>query len=303
MTAPTTAPSTATVERALRDAWGLAEFTVQPHDGGMNSRTWFVSAQPDRWVAKAVPVATQPFFAAGLAVAARVEAAGIPAGAPLVARDGRLAVLVDDHALVLLAFVDGRPLTGSDQMELRLIGRTLARVHRALAGFEVVDTERFHWLDPAAGHLDVAPWVRPAVIDALAAYEAIAPESLTWGLLHSDPAPEAFRLDAAGTCGVIDWDRALIGPLLYDLASAALYVGGPDRGEPLVAAYVANGGLDRSEVDHGLLPLLRLRWAVQADYFARRIATGDLTGIGSPAENDKGLEDARRAFLAEDAAG
>ena len=40
--------------------------------------------------------------------------------------------------------------------------------------------------------------------------------------------------------------------------------------------------------------MLRLRWAVQADYFARRVATDDLTGIDGPAENEKGLEDARR---------
>jgi hypothetical protein len=43
-----------------------------------------------------------------------------------------------------------------------------------------------------------------------------------------------------------------------------------------------------------LLTMLRFRWAVQADYFARRLATGDLTGITSSADNEKGLEDARQ---------
>jgi hypothetical protein len=43
--------------------------------------------------------------------------------------------------------------------------------------------------------------------------------------------------------------------------------------------------------------MLRFRWAVQADYFARRIADNDLTGISGPEENEKGLEDARRALL------
>jgi len=41
----------------------------------------------------------------------------------------------------------------------------------------------------------------------------------------------------------------------------------------------------------------RFRWAVQADYFARRIASNDLTGISGPRDNENGLEDARR-FLA-----
>ena len=38
---------------------------------------------------------------------------------------------------------------------------------------------------------------------------------MTWGLLHADPAPEAFRLDPdTGRCGVIDWSYALCGPLI-----------------------------------------------------------------------------------------
>lgn len=43
--------------------------------------------------------------------------------------------------------------------------------------------------------------------------------------------------------------------------------------------------------------MLRFRWAVQADYFARRVSANDLTGISGPEENEKGLEDARRALL------
>jgi hypothetical protein len=36
------------------------------------------------------------------------------------------------------------------------------------------------------------------------------------------------RHDAAtGHCGIIDWSSAEHGPLLYDLASAVMYLGGP----------------------------------------------------------------------------
>ncbi len=41
-------------------------------------------------------------------------------------------------------------------------------------------------------------------------------------------------------------------------------------------------------------------WAVEADYFAWRVISNDLTGITGPEENEKGLEDAR-LFLAADA--
>jgi homoserine kinase type II len=63
-----------------------------------------------------------------------------------------------------------------------------------------------------------------------------------------------------------------------------------------LAAYVATGRLGAEEVDRALVPMQQFRWAVQADYFARRIAEGDLTGIDGPPDNEKGLEDARRGL-------
>jgi hypothetical protein len=88
------------------------------------------------------------------------------------------------------------------------------------------------------------------------------------------------------------------GPLLYDLASAAMYLGGLEAAGDMIEAYLASGALSRPEADDGLRPMLRFRWAVQADYFAFRITQNDLTGIAGPADNEKGLEDARRALLA-----
>ncbi len=287
---------TAAVERCLADAWGLVGATVEVHDGGMNSQTWFVTEGTQRWVAKAVATADQPRFASGLVVAERVAAAGIPTGAAMPTRDGRSVVSIDGRTLALLAFVEGDALTGQDEGQQRCIGRTLARAHRAVAELVVPDAEPFHWLVATAPHLHAPSWLRPAIEDALAAYDDLDPGSLTWGLLHSDPAPEAFRLAADGTCGLIDWDRALHGPLLYDLASAVMYVGGPDRAGPLVDAYLDGGTLDRAEVERGLVPMLGLRWAVQSDYFSRRIARDDLTGIDDRAGNEKGLADARRGL-------
>jgi len=43
-------------------------------------------------------------------------------------------------------------------------------------------------------------------------------------------------------------------------------------------------------------PMPRFRFAVQADYFARRIATRDLTGTAGDEDNEIGLEHARRAL-------
>jgi homoserine kinase type II len=247
----------------LEQYWGVEAAQVSVHNGGMGSATWFVGNRGDRWVAKLVAPAAGSQFTGGLALAQALEDAGVPAGA-----------------------------------ERELIGTTLAGVHTVLAGRDVSGAQRFHWVDPAAEHLALRPWLRPAISAAVDGLEAAGLESMTWGPLHADPAPGAFRFDpVAKRCGVIDWSYFLHGPLLYDLASAVMYVGGPERAAELIGAYLLHGPLDRAETAHGLAAMLRFRWAVQADYFARRIAENDLTGISGPWENEKGLEDARRSLL------
>jgi Ser/Thr protein kinase RdoA (MazF antagonist) len=277
--------------------WGLAGARVTVHNGGMGSQTWFVDLGDRRWVAKAVAPGDGDQFAGGMTIAQRLERAGIPAGAPIPAADGKLVVNVDGDWLALLTWVPGHALTGRDAVEQDLIGATLARVHVALAGCHVELASRFHWVDPDAGYLSLRPWLRPAITAALDALDAAQPDSMRQGLLHADPAPDAFRLDpSTGQCGVIDWSYAVYGPLLYDLASAVMYAGGPGHAKELLRAYLRGGVLGPSEVERGLAPMLRFRWAVQANYFAWRIAEHNLTGISGPEDNEKGLADARRSL-------
>jgi Ser/Thr protein kinase RdoA (MazF antagonist) len=248
----------------------------------MNSATWFVEQDGRRWVAKAVAPDDRDAFAGGLAVAEALDRRGVPSGRPQRTRAGEL--LLEEDCLALLAYVPGEPLTTNDK---RRIGATLGRVHTALDGLEIANADRFHWVDPDAEHLRIRTWLRPAVKDAVEAYDNLGP--LSWGLLHADPAPDAFR----GDNGIIDWASALYGPHLYDLASAAMYLGGPHP--DLIDAYLETSPLDNTD---GLEVMLRFRFAVQADYFARRIVRDDLTGLDGPAGNEKGLEDARRGLNA-----
>ena len=84
------------------------------------------------------------------------------------------------------------------------------------------------------------------------------------------------------------------GPVLYDVASAVMYAGG--RPDHVVPAYLGQRPELADEISAGLEAFLRVRWAVQAGYFAWRCANDVRTGIADPAENRKGLADARRAF-------
>jgi ribosomal protein S18 acetylase RimI-like enzyme len=176
---------------------------------------------------------------------------------------------------------------------MHLVGRTLARAHIAL-GTTPARTDIEPRLDPASPHLWIRPWIRPALAAARAAIEALGPDTLTWGPLHGDPAAEAFLADSeTGTVGLIDWGAYTVGPRVFDLASAVMYAGGIDNAQPLIDAYLAEEAMSAAEVERALGAMLGWRWASQAYYFSNRIAAGEMTGIIDPAENEKGLADAK----------
>jgi Ser/Thr protein kinase RdoA (MazF antagonist) len=278
----------------LRREWGLASVDVVAHHGGMNSATWWVEVDGvRRFVVKSVPNANRDNFRAGLAVAGIVEAGGIPAGGAVPARAGPVVSLPDGSPVALLRYVEGDELTVDDA---DAVGATLGRVHRILAAARVDGEHPLHRVDPDAPYIAVRDWIRPAVTAAL---RDIDTGGMTHGLLHTDPAPEAFRRDrATGAVGLIDWSVACRGPLMYDLASAVMYVGGPEHRGPLAEAYLATGALTAAEVDRALWPMLRYRAAVQAMYFAWRTYHDDLTGIAGAHENDQGLDDAKAMLAA-----
>lgn len=293
---------------AVGEHWGLRGARVAPLDGGMNSRTWVVATPrpdggSDRWAAKQVKPGLLGAFRRGLRAAALLEGSGVRAGAPLLTAGGADHVDLPGGPLALLRWVEGVEVDGDDADAPAVVGRVLGAAHRVLGGVDDGSAAGFPpWFDRASDHLDVEPWVRPAVTGALARYRALAAEGgLEVGLLHADPAPDAFLrpADDGDAWGLIDWSSAEHGPLLYDLASAVMYVGGlGPRGRELVGAYAATTGAAPAGPLPAVEVLLELRQAVQADYFARRLAADDLTGIDGPEGNLEGLHDARDFFTA-----
>lgn len=282
----------------LRAAWGLTDVVLTRQPGGMNSRTWRVDFPGGTWALKHVQRRLAPSFEAGLDTAQRLAGAGLLTGTPVRSVDGRCSVeatvLGVDGTAALLTWVPGEPLTGADETEQRLIGATLGRAHRVLLDAPPHGADVREFIDLRSEHLDREPWLRPALV---AACDAVAGPDLTTGRLHGDPAPEAFlRRPGSSTCGLIDWSSAVDGPLLYDVASAVMYLGGPAPAAAFLAAYAAVGVLSAEELSRHLDVWRTFRWAVQAAYFARRLAEADLTGLSSDAGNAKGLADARRGL-------
>jgi len=263
--------------RTLTTEW-LGEHAVRTPVEAMNSSTWIVEADGERFALKIAKATDEP----GLEAAAWLHDRGVRTGAPIrmVVRDGRL--------VALLRFVDGQPLTYNDEDR---VGATLGRVHSLLRDAPVpegMDRWPWPWLDSAVIE---EPALRSAAETAIARAEHLAP-SLSHGILHGDPAPEAF-LDADGDIGLIDWGAACHGPLLFDVASAWMYTRDCDE---LIDAYARTGPLDREELAH-TPDFLRFRLALQAWYFSTRLASNDLTGLESRADNEKGLADARAGLL------
>ena len=263
-------------EAATRE-WLGADATREPLLA-MNSSAWGVSSGAERYVLRI----SDPGEEAGLRAASLLEERGLRTGAPV-----RMAVR-GDRLVALLRFVDGRGL-GSSEADVDLIGETLGHAHTLLVGASVPDGLRrwpWVWFDPAVIE---EPGLRAAATEAAATAEALA-TTLTHGILQGDPAPEAFLVDGQDVA-LIDWGSAVHGPLLFDLASALMYTN-----ERVIEAYARTGPLEEGELVH-VPAFLAYRWVVQAWYFSDRIRRHDLTGLESEADNEKGLNDARRALL------
>ncbi|GAA0803325.1 phosphotransferase enzyme family protein [Spirilliplanes yamanashiensis] len=271
------------IRASLRRHWHLRPSAVVEMPAGWMSRAWAVRDDSGLYVVRLVDdVARQP-FEAGLAAAQHLHDAGFTIGEPVRTLGGSLTAAAPDGTLGLVRRVPGDLLDGRDPVDQRWWGERLAAAHAALTGFTHRGLQRWHWLHPDAAHLTVEPWLRPAVADAVAALTRLTvADQLTYGVLHGDPAPEAFVVDGrTGRTGIVDWGPCGTGPLVYDLAAAVAYAGGPGAAGDLIDAYVSAGPVGRDEVEAALPVLLRFRWAVQADWHARRLAIGAAPG-GAP---------------------
>jgi homoserine kinase type II len=279
----------------IRTFWGLSGADLKPLEGGINSDTWLVEHRGSTYVAKRVPSPSVADLVTGCEVAAALADAGFVTGRPVPTADGRL--LLVDHGLALLEFVPGRELVGETDEDQSLMGETLAGIHAAGDPSRGPSSAAFMagWLAPEATGVKNHAWLIRAIKSVREDTDSLA---LTWSMLHTDPAPEAFvHDDTTGITGLIDWAGSQRGPVLYDVASAVMYLGGTEQAAAFLGAYQSNAPFMAEEMQH-LGAFRRFRETVQGAYFARRLATDDLTGGIDGAENEKGLNDAQRRLAA-----
>src|SRR5205823_4886733 len=71
---------------------------------------------------------------------------------------------------------------------------------------------------------------------------------LTTGLLHADPGPSSFLVDASGQVAVIDWGAVTWGPLLYDVASPRICVEDDTAFHRFLGGYLRTAPLPEEEL-------------------------------------------------------
>jgi Ser/Thr protein kinase RdoA (MazF antagonist) len=262
------------IRAALRTQWHLPPGECVPLSAPPEVTTWLVTSGGERYVAKLVPEADREQLQVSLAVAEHLDRIGYAVGGPVWSVDGMLAVPVPAGALALLRYVPGRPLDGADPVDQLWWGDLLGAVHRGLAGFSHPRLVRLRPLDPDLPHLSLEPWLRPAVATATAALVRLTvTDQLSYGVVHGDPRPGSFRIDpGTGRTGLVGWDSVAIGLLVFDLANAVAYAGGPERATELLEGYRSAAPLPAGELEAALPVVLRCRWARQAERCARLIA-------------------------------
>ena len=278
-------PDADLLRSTLREQWHLVPGEITALPDALLSRGWEVTAGPDTYVVRLCETDLRQPVEAALAATGHLRDSDIAVGEPVRTLGGGLTVPTPDGALAVLRRVPGRRLDGRDPVDQQWWGDRLGAVHRALHGFRHPGLRPWQPLDPEAAHLGAEPWLRSAVGDAVsAATRLTVTDRLTYGVLHGDPAPDAFVVDpGTGRAGLLDCGAGEVGPLAYDVAAAVLYAGGLPRAGELIDGYLAAGPVDADELHAALPVLLRLRRAVQADRAARR---------GSP----DGLQQARAAL-------
>jgi Ser/Thr protein kinase RdoA (MazF antagonist) len=256
----------------LRDRWHLRADKITGLPTGMLSRSWDVTAGANRYVARLIDTFGRHPLEDGMAAGDHLRAAGIEAGRPVRTLGGALTIETPEGVLAVLHRVPGRQLSGDDRADQRLWGEWLGAVHRVLRDFSPPERRPWTLLDPGADHLGAEPWLRASVAGAVTAMTRLTvTDRLTYGVVHGDPAPQDFILDpATGRAGLLDCGAGGTGPLIYDVAAAVIYAGGPDRAAPLLDGYLDAGPIGSDELAAALPVASRFRWAVQADRWARQ---------------------------------
>jgi Ser/Thr protein kinase RdoA (MazF antagonist) len=253
--------------------WAFRPTATTEIFGGRNSRVWRVTDGEIMAAAKLVRPGDSDLlhFEAGLRVAALLNSATMPTGAPILTASGDYTAAAAGGRLALMRWVPGVPLTATKDADMPVLGTVLARLHdRSDIPSPGVPGWPWQWLS-----LDGLPVIEPRdrdLVDRAAALTQAG--SFTLGIVHGDASPDAF-IAATDTIGVIDWASVLHGPVLYDVATLSLVLrrqgASQAQIEAMTSAYSEHSAISAAELRQ-LDTLRALRLSAEVVYHTSRIA-------------------------------
>jgi homoserine kinase type II len=171
---------------------------------------------------KRVDPADLPFF---LGLMEHLGSRGLQCPRPVAARDGAALRRLKGKPAAIVTFLEGHSARSITARHCEALGRSLAAMHLAGAGFEL---RRANALGPAGWRLlregcvnradEVAPGLGREIDSELAALQAGWPSDLPAGVIHADLFPDNVFFEGERVSGLIDFYFACDDLLAYDLA-------------------------------------------------------------------------------------
>ncbi|MFW5680771.1 MAG: homoserine kinase [Pseudomonadota bacterium] len=214
---------------------------------------------------KRVREADLPFF---LGLMEHLAGRGVPCPVPLHDRAGRVLQRLRGKPAALVSFLDGRSAARPEAAHCRALGRALAELHAAGAGFALyrandLGIDGWAHLVDAIGHRadEVEPGLAADIRAELRILLEAWPRDLPAGVIHADLFPDNVFFEDSSVSGLIDFYFSCNDQLAYDLAICLNCWGfdragtlDPARSRALLEGYAAVRPLTAEE--RRALPLL-----------------------------------------------
>jgi homoserine kinase type II len=199
---------------------------LEPALEGVENTNYFLATEAGRFILtlfeRRVDPADLPFF---IALMRHLSAKGFPAPTPVADREGAIIQSVCGRPAAIFSFLKGAPRMAPAIEDCAALGRALARLHLAAAGFPLA---RANDLGPAgwrrlaaacAPRADAcAPGLAAIIANEIMAIDRAWPAGLPQGAIHADLFPDNAFFDGPEVTGVIDFYFACTDAFAYDLA-------------------------------------------------------------------------------------
>ncbi|MEQ9506922.1 MAG: homoserine kinase [Hyphomonas sp.] len=281
---------------------------------GVENSNYYLETERGRFILtlfeKRVKADDLPFF---IGLKQHLAAKGYPCPEPVMGRDGKALRTLEGRPAVIITFLDGLSPRRPNVRQCRALGAGLARMHLALADF---DMRRDNALGPKAwaplwdgraqAANDLQPGLSVTVEEAFAAIRKAraVSDSLPRGTIHADLFPDNAFFLGDDFSGAIDFYFACTDVLAYDLAvclnawafdegnatDASRLEYNYSKGAALIAGYQSVRSLTADE--RGALPALCLGAAMR--FFLTRLVDWTSTPAGALVRPKNPLEYAAR---------